>query len=116
MDFLPPKHVRTQMLKFEPRAVAGISLGYHMQPGGRWRGEYKVATLDSLTKRESGGSVRASIFTVREVVFDPKKPIDFPLARIRDLSKQSTKPMPAPSVGTVDIEHRGVRAEGSYGW
>ena len=46
--------------------------------------------------------MRASIFTIREVVFDPKKQVEFPLARTRDLSKQWTEPMPAPSTEVVD--------------
>ena len=46
--------------------------------------------------------MRASIYTVREIVFDGKKPIEFPLARIRDLSKTRMKPMPAPSSDLVD--------------
>ena len=35
-------------MKFEPRARSGIFIGYHMDHGSTWRGEYLIADLDDI--------------------------------------------------------------------
>ena len=34
--------------KLSPTSVEGVFLGYHVQPGRKWRGEYLVAKLEAL--------------------------------------------------------------------
>ena len=43
--FLPPKPLRLKSPKFGTIAVPGFVLGYHLSPGGKWRGEYLVSTV-----------------------------------------------------------------------
>jgi len=42
VDFLPKPEAVKAMPKFEPRATVGIIVGYYLQPGGEWKGEYMV--------------------------------------------------------------------------
>ena len=42
VDYLPPDVTLKAMPKFEPRANTGILMGYHLQPGAAWKGEYLV--------------------------------------------------------------------------
>ena len=44
VDFKPTpvKQEIERSLKFAPKSEPGIFLGYHLHPGGRWRGEYLV--------------------------------------------------------------------------
>ena len=60
--------------------------------------------MGSLTKRVTG----------REVIFDLKKLVEFPVARIRDLSQQLTKPMRAPSFDTVDSSIEESELKGAH--
>ena len=48
INFLPPKPLRKKSPKFGTSALPGIFLGYHLSPGGRWRGEYLVSSIDSF--------------------------------------------------------------------
>ena len=42
VDYLPKPEVSRAMPKFEGRACQGIFVGYYLQPGGAWKGEYLV--------------------------------------------------------------------------
>ena len=42
VDYLPKPEVVRAMPKFEARACQGIFVGYYLQPGGEWKGEYLV--------------------------------------------------------------------------
>ena len=54
------------MGKFTPKAVAGVFLGYHLQPGGKWSGDYIVVELNEL--KTSRHFKNASLQRVVEVV------------------------------------------------
>ena len=48
VDFMPtPEYSKkaTVLPKFGPKAIPGVLLGYFLQPGGRHRGGYLVASL-----------------------------------------------------------------------
>ena len=40
VDFRPPANTFKGLPKFASRAMPGIFLGYRLQPGGIWKGEY----------------------------------------------------------------------------
>ena len=40
--------------KFDPKAIPGIFLGYHVLPGGRWQGDYWVAASVQLSVQRRG--------------------------------------------------------------
>ena len=80
-DFKPfPAVLRTKVGKFEPKAIPGVFLGYHLHPGGRWRGEYMVAPLREFNGVPFDQLVgKVSVHRIREVLFDPKKEVEYPV-------------------------------------
>ena len=50
-------------------------MGYHIPPGGLWKGDYRVLDLEACTKAESTHDVR--LFRVREVF--PEERLSFPV-------------------------------------
>ena len=92
--FAPPKSLAKRLLKFGPNAVPGIFLGWHMHPGGVWKGEYLVAYWPDF--QELGiQAKRIAVHTVQEVILDelPVSDADapklvggwrFPLAQVLD--------------------------------
>ena len=48
IEYRPAKPDRQKLAKMEPRSVPGLFLGWYIQPGGRWTGDYLVAPLDSF--------------------------------------------------------------------
>ena len=51
-------------LKFEPVTRAGLFLGYFVQPGFRWSGDYMVIDLHELTELS-----KPAVRRVRDLVF-----------------------------------------------
>jgi len=52
-----PKRVDNTSGKTSPTANDGIFLGYHVQPGFAWKGEYLVAKLEALDYHAENGSI-----------------------------------------------------------
>ena len=46
VEYLPrPEEVKA-LPKFEPRAQVGIVVGYYLQPGAIWKGEFMIVPLE----------------------------------------------------------------------
>ena len=68
VDFRPPKPLLKKLPKMGPTGIPGIMLGYHVQPGGKWSGDYLVSPLcDWDTTKTTGRNVRC--FRIKEIVF-----------------------------------------------
>ena len=52
VDFKPTPAKAQMLQKFAPTSVPGIFLGYHLQPGGKWKGDYFVIPLTELQSSE----------------------------------------------------------------
>ena len=52
-----PKRVDNTSGKTSPTANDGIFLGYHIQPGFAWKGEYLVAKMEALDYHAENGSI-----------------------------------------------------------
>ena len=69
--------------KFAPVAEPGVFMGYHILPGGRWRGDYLVATLQefnvAIANPGRGGKHKIRIQRVKELYRNPLEAIKFPL-------------------------------------
>ena len=52
-----PKRADSTSGKMSPTANDGIFLGYHIQPGFAWKGEYLLAKLDALDYHAENGSI-----------------------------------------------------------
>ncbi len=81
VDFKPQKDVAQKMSKGVPDTVPGVFLGYKLQPGGLWQGEYRVSALTEfvgldLTSWGNHEDIKHQV--VKEIVFSPKS-ITFPL-------------------------------------
>ena len=82
IHFKPSESLASKLPKFGPGGIPGIFQGYHMQPGGKWNGEYLVAWIEHF-KLAADPKVKAGrrvpFFRVREIVVDESKPPHFPL-------------------------------------
>ena len=68
--FKPPK-IKDPHLNFEPSGARGVFLGYAINPGGRFDGDYLCAKLDDFVSRQ-----HVRVFQVKEV--SVTSPITFP--------------------------------------
>ena len=84
-----PKRPDCTSGKTSPTAVEGVFLGYHIQPGHVWRGEYLVTKLEALEYHLEHASF--TIIRVKKVEFPPDG-IIFPV-RVK-VDKDAPKPLP----------------------
>ncbi len=42
----------SKLRKFDPRTKKGIFMGYHVPPGGKWKGDYRVLDLEACAKQK----------------------------------------------------------------
>ena len=77
---LAPKPLQKRLMKWDSRAVPGIFLGYHLLPGGIWKGDYLVAPMSDFQKKKRGMNKPRKLpyYRVKEIVVDfNKDPIYF---------------------------------------
>ena len=86
IDFKPSPVDETRRPKFGTKAIPGLFLGYHLLPGGRWKGDYIVAALEDF---KDGGPARPRLHRVKEVYANRAVGFDFPLKAIHDLRKRT---------------------------
>lgn len=84
---MPSALHKTRNLKFEPVLKPANFLGYVMQDGGTWFGEYLWAFLEDLAEKPFWSKARWSecrgtIHSGRELRFDSKQPVEFPCASL----------------------------------
>ena len=65
----------SKLRKFDPRTKKGIFMGYHVPPGGRWKGDYRVLDFEICEKAESSNDVTP--FRVKEIF--PESQLTFPV-------------------------------------
>ena len=112
------------MSKFAPRSLPGIFLGYHLAPGGRWKGDFYVAPFDNFSYNESEWKRKVQVHRIKEVMFNSTKEVEFPLKVLHDKSRRkiptgigmistsekgevdANPPLEAPSLGGVRFIHR----------
>jgi hypothetical protein len=63
-----PSPTRDALSKFAPRAVPGIFLGYVLQPGCQWKGDYYAAALSEFQAVDGGRFEKVSVQRIKEVV------------------------------------------------
>ena len=67
IEFKPTPVVGKPGPKFDPKAIPGIFLGYHVLPGGRWHGDYWVVPVSSFQGKENEMSKKVQLQRVKEV-------------------------------------------------
>ena len=75
--------------KFAPKAVPGVFLGYHMLPGGRFHGDFWVASLASFKESLTGDGGSVQIQRVKEVWKDKAAAFEFPLKPLYEKTRRT---------------------------
>ena len=65
-----PSNTRESAPKFSTKSTPGIFLGYHLLPGGKWKGDYLVSELEEFRKGKTPGNI--STQRVQEVAITHK--------------------------------------------
>ena len=97
VDFRPSP-IRGATPKFAPKAVPGIFLGYVLQPGGKWKGDFLAAQLSDFASGAEDDWRSVSTHRIREVVLPENRLWEFPLKAVSDARRRSL-PEPLPPVG-----------------
>ena len=83
--YFKPSPISTkQPSKFDSDACAGVFMGYVLDPGGKWSGEYYVAMLSAfagkpLHRHTPAAKIRVHVQRVREVNHVRREDVYFPL-------------------------------------
>ena len=67
--------------KFAPVAKPGIFLGYRLEPGGVWKGDYYVADLEHF----QAGYTKPSVHQVKQIYHNSDEPFVFPMLKPYEL-------------------------------
>ena len=89
VDFKPSPVKGKVGPKFASKAEAGIFLGYHTLPGGRFHGDYWVASLSSFRESLTGDGGSVQIQRVGEVYKDKAAAFEFPLKALYDKARRT---------------------------
>jgi hypothetical protein len=118
--YYPPEPDRKEMPKFEPRAKAGLMMGYHLQPGEHFRGEYLVMDFEEIKNTPNARyhdcrylkPIRVQRTTadpdVDEVVFPMRKlqeaaMFDLPEPELMDILQLGADPLDVEAVDLDDF-------------
>ena len=84
--------------KFAPKAEPGVFLGYHVLPGGRFHGDFHVASLDSFRQSLTGDGGSVQIQRVKEVHKMKAAAFEFPLKPLYDKARRTISSGPSEAV------------------
>ena len=65
------------------KTIQGIFLGYHIQPGGLWNGDYTVADYEPFKKDCDVLESKVEIHRIKEVLKHLSNTLTFPVAEVR---------------------------------
>ena len=79
--------------KFAPIAEPGVFMGYHVLPGGRWRGDFLVASLQefntAIANPGRSGKHKIRIQRVKELYRNTQEAVTFPLKEHYDRDQRT---------------------------
>ena len=113
MDF-KPSPIQGAVAKFAPKAVPGIFLGYVLQPGGLWKGDFLAAKLSDFASGDTDEWRTLPIHRIREVVPPESGEWVFPLKEAYDRLRRSISvdgPSQAPGPGETVADIRAPEPE-----
>ena len=88
VDFLPSP-IRGGPPKVASRTQPGLFLGYFLLPGGRWKGDVLVASLEDLKAVFDDPNARISVQRVKEITRDSGREPVFPFKAIHERNRSS---------------------------
>ena len=90
IDFKPSPVKGKTDAKFAPTSVPGLFVGYNLQPGGRFKGDYLVISLaDAKRLLEKPKSARIFVQRVKEIYINPDEGYVFPMKEDYDRKRRS---------------------------
>ena len=95
-----------------PRSVPGVFLGYHLQPGGKWKGDVVVASLADFRATAEDPNHSVHIQRVREVTLDDPHSFTFPFKEAHERRRADVPPLLADSPHVIDDDSQNVVADG----
>ncbi len=78
VDFMSQPDVKVASMG--PKTIPGIFIGYHVNPGWEWSGDYLVAGLDYFRSDPEFARSKVKIHRIKEVVPNPDGKFLFPVA------------------------------------
>ncbi len=63
-----------------PKTLPGVFVGYHVNPGGEWSGDYLVADLEYFRKNPDVPRPGVKVHRIKEVGLNPDGKFVFPVA------------------------------------
>ena len=78
VNFMPKPDVRVESMG--PKTLPGVFVGYHVNPGGEWSGDYLVADLEYFRKNPDVPRSKVKIHRIKEVVPNLDGAFVFPVA------------------------------------
>jgi hypothetical protein len=88
-------------VQLQAGALPKFSPGYHLHPGGRWKGEVLVTSLADFRAVLNGERKRAPIHIIRKIVLPIGAPFSFPL---KARHERLTRTLEAPDAHTPELE------------
>ena len=108
-DFKPSPTRGKVLTKFSPRAMPGIFLGYHLQPGGLWKGDYYVAARSDFGEYHGSSFGHVPVQRVKEVIHDRLGGYQFPLKAQYEEQRRQVPPRRG-DFGADTLSGGGMRA------
>ena len=88
--------------KFAPSSKPGLFLGYRLEPGGLWKGDYLVADLEHIQQ----GLRKPSVHQVKRIWKDPEEPYAFPMLASYDARTRTIREALADRRADVEPKKR----------
>jgi len=88
IDFLPIP-VQEKNPKFGPRAIPGVFLGYHVLPGGKWKGDILAASLEDFRRAAETPGTVVRVHRIKEMTLEHGAPIEFPFRAAHEKARVS---------------------------
>jgi len=108
VEFLPVANPNDKNKTFEAKTRVGLFVGYHVQPGGRWTGDYLVVEFEALRYSPDLPPSSCKVHRTSEVVNFKPTALHFPLADYRRLEEKTVLvDPPAPEKQTSDADAPG---------
>ena len=110
VHYRPPKPVLKKMHKMAPRTIPGVFIGWHLDPGCEWRGDYLIVPVAVF--RDAGRKMY-NAHRVKELVsYDP---LNFPLqaAYLEDRIKVEPPKIRGDAMWPDQVEPQGEEEEGT---
>jgi hypothetical protein len=90
IDFKPSPVKEKIVSKFEPRSVPGLFIGWILQPGGKFKGDYLVISLEDMKSLlQKPKNARIFVQRIKEIYHNEDEGFIFPLKKQYDENRRN---------------------------